>query len=121
MNSREKTTIRSIAGSALAVAAVTALGVPTAAAQGAADEELVEEIVITGTRKQGQAPTETLSPIDVLGGATLANQATFDMTDGITRVSPALNTQRFPIADGTAPHGGSAIAPAVPRGFSSRM
>ena len=89
-------------GSALVVAAAMAVGMPTVAAQGASDEELLEEIVITGTRKQGQAPTETLSPIDVLGGATLTNQATFDMTDGLTKVSPALNTQRFPIADGTA-------------------
>lgn len=62
----------------------------------------LEEVVVTGTRKEGMSPTETLAPVDVIGGATLRNQASFDLTDSLTKVSPALNTQRFPIADGTA-------------------
>jgi iron complex outermembrane receptor protein len=65
-----------------------------------ADE--AEEIVVTGTRREGQSPTETLSPVDVFAGAALANQATFDMTDGLTKIAPSINTQRFPSADGTA-------------------
>jgi iron complex outermembrane receptor protein len=48
------------------------------------------------------SPTETLSPVDVFGGDSVTQQATFDLTDGLTKLSPALNTQRFPIADGTA-------------------
>ncbi len=85
-----------------AAAVALAIGSPAAFSQtsGASDE--IEEIVTTGTRKQGQSPTETLSPIDVLAGTALANQATFDMTDGLTKVAPSINTQRFPIADGTA-------------------
>ncbi|MDX1518237.1 MAG: TonB-dependent receptor plug domain-containing protein, partial [Woeseiaceae bacterium] len=80
-----------------------AIGVATPVfGQAPADEEVLEEIVTTGTRKEGQSPTETLSPIDVLGGEALANQATFDMTDGLTKIAPSINTQRFPIADGTA-------------------
>ena len=62
----------------------------------------IDEVVTTGTRREGQSPTETLSPIDVLAGEAFANQATFDMTDGLTKVAPSINTQRFPIADGTA-------------------
>lgn len=62
----------------------------------------LEEVVVTGTRKEGQSPTETLSPIDVVSGQTLANQGSFDLTDSLTKISPSLNTQRFPIADGTA-------------------
>ena len=65
-------------------------------------DEVIEEIITTGTRKEGQSPTDALSPIDVLGGETLANQATFDLTDGLTKISPSINTQRYPIADGTA-------------------
>lgn len=84
-----------------AIAAALAISSPAALAQDS-EEELVEEIVTTGTRKEGQSPTETLSPIDVLAGTSLENQATFDMTDGLTKVSPAINTQRYPIADGTA-------------------
>lgn len=74
----------------------------TASAQESSADEMIEEIVTTGTRREGQSPTETLSPIDVLTGDALFNQAAFDMTDGLTKVTPALNTQRFPIADGTA-------------------
>jgi len=75
---------------------------PTAWSQQAGADGLIEEIVTTGTRREGQSPTETLSPIDVLAGTALTDQATFDMTDGLTKVAPSLNTQRFPIADGTA-------------------
>src|SRR5688572_13721673 len=67
-----------------------------------AQEEPIEEIVITGTRREGQSPVEALSPIDVLQGAAVDDQATFDMTDALPKVAPAINTQRFPIADGTA-------------------
>jgi iron complex outermembrane receptor protein len=71
-------------------------------AESAAEIEEIEEIVTTGTRKEGQSPAETLSPIDVLAGDAIANQATFDMTDGLPRIAPSINTQRFPIADGTS-------------------
>ena len=65
-------------------------------------DEAIEEIVATGTRREGLSPTETLSPVDVFGGDLFANQATFDLTDGLTKIAPSINTQRFPIADGTA-------------------
>ncbi len=65
-------------------------------------QESLEEVVVTGTRKGGQSPTETLSPVDLLGGEMLSDQAAFDLTDGLPKISPSLNTQRFPIADGTA-------------------
>ncbi len=66
------------------------------------EKATVEEVVVTGTRRTGQSPTETLSPVDIVGGEAIGRQATFDLTDSLTRVSPALNTQRFPIADGTS-------------------
>ena len=71
-------------------------------AQGASDDEPLEEIVTTGTRKRGLSPTETLSPVDVLAGSSVQNQASYDLTEALTRIAPSLNTQRFPIADGTA-------------------
>lgn len=74
----------------------------TALSQETNEEETIEEIVTTGTRKEGQSPTQTLSPIDVFSGDALDNQATFDMTEGLTKVAPSINTQRFPIADGTS-------------------
>ena len=87
----------------LAAAAISlAIGSPAAFSQTDDGSDALVEIVTTGTRRQGQSPTETLSPIDVLVGSALTNQATFDMTDGLTKVAPSINTQRFPIADGTA-------------------
>ncbi|MFQ5524972.1 MAG: TonB-dependent receptor plug domain-containing protein [Thermoanaerobaculia bacterium] len=78
-----------------------------AAAEEAAEEPVVEDpfgetIVVTGTRKAGLVPIETLSPIDVLPTEAIAEQASFDLTDGLARIAPSFNTQRFPIADGTA-------------------
>ncbi len=74
----------------------------TASAQTSSGPNAIEEVVVTGTRKEGLSPTETLSPIDVLSGGELTQQASFDLTDSLSKVSPSLNTQRFPIADGTA-------------------
>jgi len=81
-----------------AVAITLALTSPAAFSQDT-EEELIEEVITTGTRRQGQSPTETMSPIDVLAGTAISNQATFDLTDGLTKIAPSLNTQRFPIAD----------------------
>ena len=86
----------------IVVAGAFAVGSPVAFSQTDDPVQMIEEIVTTGTRKQGQSPTETLSPIDVIGGEAFTNQASFDLTDSITKVAPSLNTQRFPIADGTA-------------------
>jgi len=82
------------------MALVPALSPTFASAEGG--PAFLEEVVVTGTRKVGQSPTETLSPIDVVSGQALANQGSFDLTDSLTKISPSLNTQRFPIADGTA-------------------
>lgn len=60
------------------------------------------KVVVTGTRKEGLTPTETLSPIDVLDNELFTNQANFDLTENFTRIAPSFNTQRFPIADGTS-------------------
>ena len=93
----------SFAGFCASIAlAVPAALVPVAVQAQAEDDEAIEEVIATGTRREGQSPTETLSPIDVLAGDALENQSTFDITDGITKIAPSLSTQRFPIADGTA-------------------
>jgi iron complex outermembrane receptor protein len=75
----------------------------TTFAQDQGDEETsLEEVIVTGTRKAGLSPLETLSPVSVIGGMELGQQGASDLTDTLTKVSPAINTQRFPIADGTA-------------------
>jgi iron complex outermembrane receptor protein len=85
----------------LAVAIGAVLASSAALAQQSSSAPL-EELVVTGTRKVGLSATETLSPVDLLGGELLSEQASFDLTEALPRISPSLNTQRFPIADGTA-------------------
>ena len=82
------------------VALAPAMTAPLAMAQ--KSPMALEEVVVTGTRKEGQLPTETLAPIDVISSESLTRQAGFSLTDSLTAIAPSLNTQRFPIADGTA-------------------
>lgn len=62
----------------------------------------LDQLVVTGTRVQGRSPLESLSPIDVFRPAALETQASADFTDQLSNIAPSFNTQRFPIADGTA-------------------
>jgi len=89
--------------------AIALLGALSAQAQDATDKTEgkkgvteLNPIVVTGTHKAGLSPTESISPIDVYSGAQIEEQAAVDLTDSLTKIMPALNTQRFPIADGTA-------------------
>jgi iron complex outermembrane receptor protein len=85
------------------ISGVLLAGVPvTAAAQDDESAGMLEEVTVTGTRKAGVEPLQTLSPVSVIGGLELERQGLADLTDSLTKVTPALNTQRFPIADGTA-------------------
>ena len=108
MNSRcssARTRALRVKRTALASALLIALSAQAQAQEAANKEKDTTElttVVVTGTKKAGQSPTESISPIDVFGGEQLQNQGTADLTDSLTKIVPALNTQRFPIADGTA-------------------
>jgi len=86
------------------LAAATLFGIPgTSFAQGEEEEaSTLEEVTVTGTRKAGVSSLDTLSPVSVISGMELEQQGAADLTDTLTKVTPSLNTQRFPIADGTA-------------------
>lgn len=62
----------------------------------------LDSVIVTGTRVIGRTPTESVSPIDVFEGSDLVRQASGDLTDQLRNISPSFNSQRFPIADGTA-------------------
>lgn len=79
----------------------------------AASDSYEAEIVVTGTRRTGQAAADTASPVDLFDGSDLSSQANFDLTENFTRIAPSFNTQRFPIADGT-----SFVRPVVLRNLS---
>ncbi|MCF6263914.1 MAG: TonB-dependent receptor [Xanthomonadales bacterium] len=91
--------------STLSLAIMLGLSSGLSAQSSDSDEEnsgRLEEVVVTGTRKDGRLPSETLSPIDVISGDALLYQGFSDLTDTLTKLTPALNTQRYPIADGTS-------------------
>lgn len=83
-------------------ASLVAAAVALVISQGAYAQATLTEVVVTGTRREGVSPTESLSPVDVIDGGAISDQAAFDLTDSLTKISPSLNTQRFPIADGTS-------------------
>jgi len=62
----------------------------------------LDMVIVTGTRVQGRSPTESMSPVDVISPVDLERQAAIDFTDQLANIAPSFNTQRFPIADGTA-------------------
>lgn len=75
---------------------------PQEATQATGEAVNLDELVVTGTRVPGRSPTQSLSPIDVFRPAMLERQSSADFTDQLSIVAPSFNTQRFPIADGTA-------------------
>lgn len=83
-------------------ASLVAATVALVLSQAAYAQSELAEVIVTGTRKAGVSPTESISPVDVIDGAAISQQAAFDLTDSLTKISPALNTQRYPIADGTS-------------------
>lgn len=83
----------------------TVLAVPAQAQEATATEEEIaqlDQIIVTGTRVRGRVPTESISPIDVFYPTTLERQSSPEFTDQLANIAPSFNTQRFPIADGTA-------------------
>lgn len=86
----------------LAGISALAVAMPAAAQDAPVEEDTDSVIVVTGTRGEGTSPTESLSPIDVFDPELLVRQAAPSITDALTRIAPSINTQRFPIADGTA-------------------
>jgi iron complex outermembrane recepter protein len=86
-------TIRAVAFAAALFAAAPAF---------AQQDEDANEIIVTGTRVEGTSPTQSLSPVDVVAADALTNQGSLELTDQLTSIAPSINTQRFPISDGTA-------------------
>ena len=83
----------------LACAAIALIAAPSMAV---AQETAEPEIIVTGTRSAGTSPTQSLSPVDLVTADALTSQGATDLTDQLTSIAPSINTQRFPIADGTA-------------------
>jgi iron complex outermembrane receptor protein len=75
-------------------------------------EEVLEEIVVTGTRTLTRTIASSPVPIDVFKGDEVRNIGTTDMDDVLRTLVPAYNVQRFPLDDEV-----SLIRPATLRGL----
>jgi iron complex outermembrane receptor protein len=99
-------------GSAIALACVAA----PAFAQTAPQEEgtRVDEIVVTGTRAVGRTRLDTIAPVDVISGETLARQGTgTELATALAASAPSINFPRPSISDGS-----DHVRPATLRGLA---
>lgn len=76
-------------------------------------DEAGDEIVVTGTRAAGRSRLDSVSPVDVLSGATLQRQGTTELGAALSAVAPSITFPRPSANDGT-----DAIRPATLRGLS---
>lgn len=72
-----------------------------------------EDIVVTGTRVAGRSRLDSVSPVDVLSGASLQRQGTTELATALSAIAPSIDFPRPSATDGT-----DAIRPATLRGLS---
>lgn len=99
---RRKSEYRLPRGSQAFAGALLSLAVSQVLADAAAatDEERArEEVVVLGTRRTDRSVTDTASPVDVIGGAELANQPAADMLEVLKNVVPSFNVAQNQISD----------------------
>src|SRR4026208_944928 len=73
--------------------------VPAVAAQTAAADGELEELVAARTRAAARSVTESPVPIDVLSGEDFENQAGTDLSNLLRTVVPSYNVNSQPISD----------------------
>lgn len=86
--------------------------VTVAQAQDGADE-VIEEIVTTGTRRAARSVTDSAVPIDVIGGEDFISQGNTDMDALLRGAIPSYNVNAQPISDAA-----TIVRPANLRGLS---
>ncbi|MCT8003417.1 TonB-dependent receptor [Sphingomonas sanguinis] len=84
---------------------------PAAGAATTADEG--NDIIVTGTRTEGRTRLDSVSPVDVLSGASLQRQGTTELASALAAVAPSIDFPRPSANDAT-----DAIRPATLRGLS---
>ncbi len=68
------------------------------------DQEMdaIEEVITIGTRRKEQSASDAAVPIDVYSAEALESINSSDLLDALGAIVPALDVQRFPIADGAS-------------------
>jgi len=72
-----------------------------------------DDIIVTGTRAAGRSRLDSVSPVDVLSGASLQRQGTTELATALSAIAPSIDFPRPSATDGT-----DAIRPATLRGLS---
>ncbi|NCF20612.1 MAG: TonB-dependent receptor, partial [Haliea sp.] len=94
-------------------AAVVSLSQPqSASAQDPALEQVLEEVVVTGTRAPGRSAEDLPVPVDVLNAEQLANTGQTELGRMLQAIAPSFNFSTSAISDGT-----DALRPATLRGL----
>jgi iron complex outermembrane receptor protein len=95
---------------AVALSIISATGAAWAQSEG---EEILDEIVVTGTRVADRSRLDTLSPVDVLTADALASQGSTELATSLQRLAPSVTFPRPSATDGT-----DSIRPATLRGLA---
>lgn len=82
-----------------AIAAAVIAGATVLPVASVTAAEMVEEIVTTGSRVKARSATETPAPVDVIGGAELANQGDTDISNLLRNSVPSYSVSDQPISD----------------------
>ncbi len=82
-------------------------------ADAATQENEGDDIIVTGTRTAGRSRLDSVSPVDVLSGASLQRQGTTELATALATIAPSIDFPRPSATDGT-----DAIRPATLRGLS---
>jgi len=59
----------------------------------------VEEVVVTGTRREARSIGDSPAPVDVISGSDFVNQGSGDLQDMIRTLVPSFNVNTQPISD----------------------
>ena len=82
---------------ALALAGFALTPLVAAAADGA--DDVIEEVVVTGTRRAARSAADTTAPVDVITGEDFRRNAATDVQDLLRTAVPAYNVNAQPISD----------------------
>ena len=83
-----------------ALSALLAFGaMPVAPALAQDGAESLEEVVVTGTRREARSVHDSPAPIDVIGGDDFRNQGNADMVELVRTVVPSFNVNTQPVSD----------------------
>jgi len=77
------------------------------------DRNVLEQIVVTGTRVENRSALDTAAPVDVISAQSLQNTGTVEVNQALAAVLPSFNFPRPGLADGT-----DTIRPATLRGLA---